>query len=256
MFLTLLAGDEDALSLRARFPEFVFVATPDVSECLTTVRSLAIDGVLIQVAALRYEQVPLLRDLEKYRSVPIVLWGELSPVLAAAAVGVATWAHPKIVVERVDDCPERVRAFLGALPPVSTRRRLMRLLMPSLVALPTRIQSALHQAWEEPPSAASLKRVAARSGYSPRWIYGCLVESGFHTPHLLLHAHRLIHAWAYARDPGFTITEVAHKSGNTATRVLWRLCERMVGASTRDRLAELDESAFVDRIAYSLVHVP
>jgi hypothetical protein len=248
MRIVSLSRAEDASRVQARLPDFAIVSVSNVGQLVGVVRKRSIDGVLIDVARIRADQLPILCDLEGFPTVPLILCGELTSLFALAAVDVSRWLNPKTAVGRLDGNEQAIRRFLRSLPPASIRQKLLAHLARALALLPRRIQSAMFQLWEDAPPSLSLKQLAARSDYSPRWVYEHLVNAGFHEPRRIFQARRFIDAFVYDRDPGFTLADIARKSGCGTVGTLQRTMTVFGYQCRRATFGALDEDELIERV--------
>jgi hypothetical protein len=228
-------------------------------EARKLIRTEAVDALVIELSFLKRSDLAPLREFERFGSLPLVLYGELTSGFFQAALDIASWINPKIFLKGIEDSIQRVQEFAWSLPPARVRRLLNDELHRRYFGkLTPRSQIALAVTWAARPKHQGLARLATNAGYTSEWMRRLLAAVGMSQPHLVWDAIAVIDSWWYARDLGFADTDIAVKCacGNRKrlkelwARFLPRCASQAVAAMVEDEVVRcvLNRLGAVDRV--------
>jgi AraC-like DNA-binding protein len=205
--------------------EHTLVSVSGWAELRTAVQQHMIDVVVADpcaTGAVEVEPLELMR--RQYPSLPIVLYTSLAPSAFAATVRLAKSGIEHVVLSRFDDEPRRFLELLESIPAHELGERMLRELAEPLSCLPVVVVRGIDQLFRAPARFTSAGDLAAAAGMNVRTLYRNLEPAGFYSARALVVSARLVRAYAYLRDPGRSIKDVAAKTGYTSP---WQLSQHM-----------------------------
>lgn len=185
-------------------------------------------------------------------SLPLVVYTTLGATTMAAVVELARHGIEHIVLHRFDDAPRRFLALLERLPAYALGDRLLARLETPLATLPPATAQTVEALVREPTRFRCTREMAAGAGVDRRTLYRQCEAAGLATPRMLLRGARLLRAYAYLRDPGVFIEDVALKLGYSEPRRLSRHMQEAVGLKPSELRQTLTPDDFVALLASRL----
>lgn len=222
---------------------------------METVRLAPVDAVVIDPlgdGGARIERVLALR--ESYRSLPIVVYTAMQAKSIRATVELARCGVDQVVLHRFDDEPRRFLELLERLPGYALADRILELLAPELLRFSGPLAHAVERLFRTPSRFRGVPDLAAAAGMTVRMVYRRFDDLVLASPAQLVHAARLLRAYAYLRDDQLLCVEVAAKLGYSSHRTLAEQMQDMIGLTPSDARAQLDPDQFIDRLLSRLVH--
>lgn len=205
--------------------EHSLAAVASWSELHTTIQQHLVDVVVADPCATGIVVVePLELIRRRFPSLPIVLYTSLAPGAFGATARLARSGIEHVVLSRFDDEPRRFLELLESIPAHELGERMLRELAEPLSCLPVVVVRGIDQLFRSPARFTSAGDLAAASGMNLRTLYRNLEPAGFYSARALVVAARLVRAYAYLRDPGRSIKDVAAKTGYTTP---WQLSQHM-----------------------------
>lgn len=233
--------------------EHGLVAVESWQELLATVRERMIDVVVADPLVTGRVEVEELQEIvRQYPSVPVVVYTVLSPLTLRGVVSLARVGVEHVVLNRFDDEPRRFRELLERVPAHALGDRMLEELAEPLSRVPAMVSRAIQQLYRYPMRFHGMGDLAAAAGMNTRTLYRHLEPAGFSAPRMLVVSARLLRAYAYLRDPGRAIKDVAEKAGYHSP---WQLAQQMrelTGMTPRRARQVLDAEEFVRRVASQL----
>ena len=211
------------------------------------------DGAVVdptQPGTLRVAETALLR--QRYPSVRVVVYTQLSPSAMRMVVELAKGGLEHVVLHRFDDDPRRFGEMLSQLPGHTLSEMLLDRLRESLEKTPPRVAGAIGRMLRTPRHYSAVDDLAAGAGMTRRQLYRVLEGAGFTSPRLLVQSARVVRAFAYLRDPGRLLEDVAAKLGYSEPRVLNRVMFELAGVRPMETRGTIEAEEFVDRVAARL----
>lgn len=195
------------------------------AELHAIVQQRMIDVIVVDpcaTGAAEIEPIELLR--RHYPSLPVVLYTSLAPSAFGAMVRLAKSGIEHVVLSRFDDEPKRFLELLESIPAHELGDRMLEELAGPLACLPVVVVRGIDQLFRSPARFTSAGDLAAAAGMNLRTLYRNLEPAGFYSARALVVSARLLRAYAYLRDPGRSIKDVAAKTGYTSP---WQLSQHM-----------------------------
>jgi AraC-like DNA-binding protein len=168
------------------------------------------------------ESIELIR--RHFPSLPVVVYTSLSANAFGAIVRLAKSGIEHVVLSRFDDEPRRFLELLESIPAHELGERMLRELAGPLSCLPVVVVRGIDQMFRSPARFTSAGDLAVAAGMNLRTLYRNLEPAGFYSARALVVSARLLRAYAYLRDPGRSIKDVAAKTGYTTP---WQLSQHM-----------------------------
>lgn len=194
----------------------------------------------------------LLQVMAQFPSLPVVVYTVLRPDTIRSIVQLARRGVEHVVLNRFDDEPRRFRELLERIPAQALADQMLQELAEPLAALPVVVYRAVEQLFRTPGRFKSAQDLAAAAGMNTRTLYRNLQPAGLYSPRMLVVCARLLRAYAYLRDPGRSIKEIAAKSGYHSP---WQLSQQMrevTGLTTRRVRQNIRTEDFVSLLAKEL----
>jgi AraC-like DNA-binding protein len=222
-------------------------------EVEAVLRREAIDvAVLDPVAGGTVEPGPILAIARRFRSLPVVMYTALTPgslkgVLALARVGLTV-----LVLHRFDDDPGRFRELLERLASNALADSLVARLQPQLALLPIAPADAVAECFRHPGLYGVAEDLARRGSASRRTLYRALDAAGLGSPSRVVKGARLLRAFAYLRDSGYSLEDVAVKCGFGSRQRFARHVRALAGMQPRELRRRMSPEEFVTLLAARL----
>jgi hypothetical protein len=252
MNLVVLGPASSVTQAAAIFRDGVIIHVRDAKSLLDCVRGTSVDAVWVSAEGAVLAGLPHFRRLKDCCSVPIILGGEVSQSLAAAAVYLSEWSNPHVIMTGIDGEAAALRRFLSTCPPVSTRLELVARKRSDFALLPPAMELAVVNIVSEPLGDQTPRAFMRTLDYSPQHVARCLRNIGIRNLEAWLDAVRALHLWAYCRDPGFTMADIVSKIGRKSYQSADRLLKEFLESPTRKAACLLDESEALLRVEYKL----
>lgn len=177
-------------------------------------RREAIDvAVLDPVAGGSVEPAPIVAVARRFRSLPIVMYTTLTPGSLKGVLALAREGLTELVLHRFDDDPGRFRELLERLSSNALAEVLLARLRPQLLQLPIGLADAVTECFRHPGRYGVADDLARRGTMSRRTMYRAIVAAGLGTPSRVVKGARLLRAFAYLRDTGYSLEDVSRKCG-------------------------------------------
>jgi AraC-like DNA-binding protein len=180
---------------------------------------------------------------------PFVVYTTVSPPTLRAVAELVRAGASHVLLHRYDDEPRRFLELLDRLPGYALSSALLRQIGPGLGQLTPPVARAVERLFRRPTVFVTAGDLAASAEVTVRTVYRQLAAAGFESPRMLIVGARLLRAYAYARAPGQSLEEVAHRLGYSAPRMLTRHMREMVGITPRAARRRMRVDEFVATLA-------
>jgi len=191
----------------------------------------------------------VLSILEQHPSLPIVLYTYLSPVMLGAVAELARYGVRQVVLHRFDDEPRRFLELLERQPGFAICDTLLERLGDPLSRLPTSLARAVERLFRS-PAQIHVRDLAHSAGITVRMLYRKFEQAG--SPRILVQSARLLRAYAYMRDPGLLLEDVAAKLRYQSPRALTRQMQEATGMTPTEVRSRLSPEEFVNTLVTRL----
>lgn len=145
----------------------------------------------------------------RYRSLPMIVYSVLAAQTLRTLVELGRDGMEQLVLYGLDDDPQQLRRMLERQPGLVLSERLLTLLARPLSRTPTPLAGALERLIRNPSGFRSVADVADGSGIPRRSLYRRLERAGFVSPRELVAGARLLRAYAFLREPAYSLESVA-----------------------------------------------
>jgi AraC-like DNA-binding protein len=170
--------------------------------------------------ALRLDEITNL--LERYPSLPVLVYTTLVPGALKAASELARRGVHQMIIHRFDDSPARFKEVLDRTPCYRLGGGVLDALAEALGDLPAPLARAVEQLFEKPHLFSGAVDLISMSGIPAPRLYRRLKAVRILSPRRLFIAARVLRGYAYMRDPGYTVGDIAAKLGYSDPRVFTR----------------------------------
>ena len=145
----------------------------------------------------------------RYRSLPMVVYSTLAAQTLLPLVELGQEGLQQLVLYGLDDDPQRLRRMLERQPGILLSQKLVDALRLPLSRLPERVAHAVERLIRNPSLCKGVPDVANTAGVPRRSLYRQLARAGMVTPRELVAGARLLRAYAFLREPSYTLAVVA-----------------------------------------------
>ncbi|HVZ78648.1 MAG TPA: DNA-binding response regulator [Gemmatimonadaceae bacterium] len=219
------------------------------------VQSQFADLVVADPAIDGHVETDTLRDLaERFPSLPIVLYTTLTPSAVRGVVQLARYGIEHVVLSRFDDDPAHFLEVLERVPGHALGDAMLRELREPLARLPVGISRTIEQLFGSPARFPGARELADASGTTPRALYRHMVTAGMPSVKTVIVAARLVRAYAYLRDPGRSVKEIAARVGYTSTWLLTKQMRELTGYTPTEVRSALSPEQFITLLAARVRH--
>jgi AraC-like DNA-binding protein len=217
---------------RAAGHRFRFVTACSWDEAVETILSQPVEmGVLDP--GLSGE--PRTQEIERIRvlfpSLPLILYGELSPTIARILLKLGNAGIEEAVIAGYDDHPDRLGELLVAEATRAVSGELVSTILKSLEWCPGELRWAIETIIREPGAVQSVQDLADRARMDRRTCGRWFVRAGLPPPSVMLMVLRVLYAHRLLQDPGYTVEDVASKLGYAQTRTLAQNVREVLGVT-------------------------
>ena len=210
------------------------------------VRRRPVDVVVLDpqsTAGVKTDEV--LSILEQHPSMPIVLYTYLSPLMMGAVAELARYGVRQVVLHRFDDEPRRFLELLERQPGFAICETMLERIGEPLSRLPTSLARAVERLFRS-PAQIHVSDLAQAAGMTVRMLYRKFDQAGLGSPRVLVQSARLLRAYAYMRDPGLLLEDVAAKLHYQSPRALTRQMQEATGLTPTEVRSRLSADEFVN----------
>ncbi|MGH7652007.1 MAG: helix-turn-helix domain-containing protein [Gemmatimonadaceae bacterium] len=183
------------------------------------------------------------RLIKRYPSLPLVAYVTLHAPTFKAIAQLGKLGLEDVVLHRFDDAPERFRERVEQVQGNSLSHRAVEELRGSLRQLPRPLLVAIENMFEQPHRYNQALDLAT-AGMAIVGVYRNLDAAGLGSPKRLVVAAKVLRAFGYLSDPGYSVLDVSVKLGYKTTRIFSRHWVAVFGdtpARVRNRLT-VDEA--------------
>ena len=218
----------------------------------SVIRRSAVDVAVVDPGADGLVRTTEIRALlDRYPTLPIVLYTQLSPLALKALVELAKHGSQQVVLHRFDDAPEKFRAVLERQPGSTLSSLLLEQLSEPVGALPGNLARAVERMFKRPGQFFGVPDLASAAQMPRRTVYRYFEGVGLASPRMVVSGARMLRAYSYMREPGHSLVDVATKLGYTQQQLRRSMVE-LVGQTPVRVRAAVDGEQFVGMLAHHL----
>ena len=145
----------------------------------------------------------------RYRSLPMVVYSVLAAHTLRPLVELGKEGLAQLVLYGLDDDPQRLRRLLERQPGILLSEKLLSALRTPLGRLPERVAHAVERLVRNPSLCRGVPDVANAAGVPRRSLYRQFERAGIVSPRELVAGARLLRAYAFLREPAYSLEAVA-----------------------------------------------
>lgn len=233
-----------------------FVIAHSWDELDTIIRQNPVTALILDPAADGVMNVDAVANLLKqYPSLPVVAYVVLNPASFNAITQLSGQGLENVLLQRFEDSPQRFRDMVERARGSPLKRKMVAALRPRLSLLPLKLVSIVDEIFESPHRYASAQDVALRAEMSTVRLYRHFGMAGLGSPKRLVHAAKLLRAFGYLGDRGYSVRDVARKVGYRNPRVFGKHTIDVFGRTpSRVRSHLTPEEAVRRLLAWLAVH--
>ena len=187
------------------------------------------------------DSAAVVRLLTRYPSLPIIAYVTLGPATFSGIAHLSRLGLEHVILHRFDDSVERFRRTVESVGADPLVRHVLDELRPSLSLLPLPLAMTVQQMFDEPQRFVTALDLSTAAGLPSVRMYQSFSEAELNSPKNLLIAARVLRAYSYLRDPGYSVSDVAAKLSYFQPRILANHIVKVLGQKPvriRKRLAE------------------
>jgi AraC-like DNA-binding protein len=147
---------------------------------------------------------------QRYRALPMIVYSVLAAQTLRPLVDLGREGLEQLVLYGLDDDPHHLRQLLERQPGIVLSERLLFLLQRPLSRVPTRISTAVERLIRNPSAFSSVPDLAAAASVPRRSLYRHFERAGLISPREIVAAARLLRAYAFLREPAYSLEAVAN----------------------------------------------
>lgn len=216
-------------------------------------RREAIDvAVLDPVADGVVEPGPIIAVARRFRSLPIVMYTTLTPGSLKGVLALAREGLTELVLHRFDDDPGRFRELLERLSSNALADVLIGRLRAPLLHLPIGLADAVTECFRHPGRYGVADDLARRGAMSRRTMYRAIVAAGLGSPSRVVKSARLLRAYAFLRDSGYSLEDIARKCGFGTRQRFAQQVRQVAGMQPRELRRRVPPEEFVSLLVAHL----
>ena len=189
---------------------------------------------------------------DRFRSLPMIVYSVLAAPTLRPLVELGRDGMAQLVLYGLDDDPEHFRQLLERQPGIVLSTRLLDRLGLPLSRTPGRVAGAVECLVRNPSAFRGVPDIAVAAGVPRRSLYRHFQRAGLVSPRETLVGARLLRAYAFLREPSYSLEMVAMHVGFTDADAMSKAMKWAVDTTpgrARDRMGP-DE--FVIRLAARL----
>jgi AraC-like DNA-binding protein len=191
-----------------------FLIAHSWDELDTIIRQKPVTAVILDPAADGVMNVDaVITLLKQYPSLPMVAYVVLNPESFGAITELARHGIGDVLLQRFEDSPQVFRATMERARGNPLKRKIMDALRPQVSQLPLLLGPIVEEIFEFPHRYASAQEIAVRADMSTVRLYRHFGLAGLGSPKRVLRVAKLLQAYSYLRDRGYSVRDVAKKVG-------------------------------------------
>jgi AraC-like DNA-binding protein len=245
-----LARLQSAAGSRHRVHAALDWAHADVIIRRQPVDVLVVDPQFDTPAEARSDRIREVRD--RYRSLPMVVYSVLAAQTLLPLVELGRDGVEQVVLYGLDDDPQQLRHMLERQPGIELSAKLLQILRRPLSRMPARVAQAIERLIRNPSVFRGVPDVASAAGVPRRSLYRHLERAGVVTPRELVAGARLLRAYAFLREPAYSLDSVASHVRFTDADAMTRAMRWGVGITPGRARERIGPEEFVARLAARL----
>ena len=211
---------------------------------------LVVDPQFDTPAEARSDRIRAVRN--RYRSLPMIVYSNLAAQTLRPLVELGREGMEQLILFGLDDDPQHLRQMLERQPGIVLSERLLALLRRPLSRVPSAVAAALERLVHNPSVFRGVPDLASAAGVPRRSLYRHFERAGFVTPRELVAGARLLRAYAFLREPAYSLDAVAEHVRFTDADALTKTMKWGVGMTPGRARERMGPDEFAARLAAQL----
>lgn len=238
-YLRRVVGDENVLTAAGGWDELV-----------STVRRRPVDVVVIDPKTDRGTEFgPLYELMERYSTLPVVVYTALAPETLRSTVDLAQRGVRHVVLRGFDDEPRRFRELLERLPAHRLGGEALGSIADVLQDASPLLQRAFARMFESPHLVDDVESLAHSAGMTRRTLDRWLEKRNLASARMMIFSARLVQAYHYLGEKGFLLDDITRKLGYASPRVFSRQVRATTGLAPSILREEMPPEKFMAALA-------
>ena len=230
--------------------ENVLTAVGGWDDLIAVVRRRPVDAVVIDPRTESgTEFAPLYALMERYPTLPVVVYTALAPETLRTTVELAQHGVRHVVLRGFDDEPRRFRELLESLPAHRLGNEALASIAGELEFASPLVQRAFAKLFESPHLVQDVESLAHLAGMTRRTLDRWLEKRSLASARMMIFAARLAQAYHYLGEKGFLLEDVARKRGYASPRVFSRQVRATTGLGPSALREQMPPERFMDTLA-------
>ena len=214
---------------------------------------LVVDPQFDSPAEARSDRIRAVRD--RYRALPMVVYSVLAAQTLRSLLELGREGLQQFILYGHDDDPRQLRRMLERQPGILLSEKLLRMLQRPLSRMPERVSQAIERLIRNPSVFKGVPDVASAARVPRRSLYRQVERAGLVTPRALVAGARLLRAYAFLREPVYSLEAVASHVRFTDADAMTRAMKWGVGITPGRARERIGPDEFVARLAARLAPV-
>ena len=188
----------------------------------------------------------------RYRSLPMIVYSVLAAQTLRPLVELGRDGLEQLILFGLDDDPHHLRHVLERQPGIVLSARLLSRLRRPLAGASVPVATTIERLIRNPAAFRDVPDLAAAAGVPRRSLYRHFERAGLASPRELLAGARLLRAYAFLREPSYSLDAVASHVRFTDTDSMSRTMKWSVGTTPGRARYRMGPEEFLDRLAARL----
>ena len=194
-----------------------------------------------------------IRDVHaRYRSLPMIVYSVLAAQTLRSLVELGRVGLAQLVLFGLDDDPNHLRHVLERQPGILLSEQLLSRLQRPLSSTPSSVGSSVERLIRNPAAVQDVSDLAVAAGVPRRTLYRHFHRAGLATPRELLAGAKLLRAYAFLREPSYTLQAVAAHVRFTDIHAMSKTMKWSVGMTPGRVRHRMGPEEFLDRLVSRL----
>ena len=211
---------------------------------------LVVDPQFDSASEARSDGIRAVRD--RYRALPMIVYSTLAAQTLRPLVELGREGLQQLILYGLDDGPRQLRHMLERQPGILLSEKVLRILQRPLSRTPDRVSQAVERLIRNPSIFKGVPDLAAAAGVPRRSLYRQFERAGIVTPRGLITGARLLRAYAFLREPAYSLDAVDHHVRFTDAEAMARAMKWGVGITPGRARERIGPDEFVARLAARL----
>ncbi len=195
----------------------------------------------------RSDRISALR--RRYRALPMIVYSVLAAQTLRPLVDLGREGLEQLILYGLDDDPQHLREILERQPGIVLSERLLFLIERPLSRIPARLSAAIERLIRNPSAFISVPDLAAAAAVPRRSLYRHFERAGLVSPRELVSAARVLRAYAFLREPSYSLEAVASHVRFTDAETMTEAMKWGVGMTPGRARERMGPDEFVARLA-------